>query len=69
MATGIMALLAALFAAIPAILNVIEGAKARQRKDANAITQRDMDELERGMAAVDGVSADKPLPPGGQTGL
>ena len=69
MAAGIVALLTALFAAIPAILNVLEGRKATRHAKATAITTRDLDELERGMSAVDSLPADKPLSSGGQTGV
>lgn len=48
MATAIMGLLAALFAAIPAILNVLEGRKAK----ANALRKRNVDELSAGAERV-----------------
>lgn len=53
MFTGILAVLSAFFAAIPALLNVLEGRKVRAHDRQHALAQVEVDELDRGMRAVD----------------
>lgn len=43
--------------------------REKNRKADHAISKRDRDELRDGMARIDGVSDDKPVPPGPQAGV
>ena len=60
MATGILAFLAALLAALPAILNLIEGRKAQERKKAHDLANRSLDELSAGDERVRGTPPVQP---------
>lgn len=63
MTASILAILSALLALLPVVLNLVEQRKANQRAKSSAIQRRDLDELERGMARVDGLPTDRPLSP------
>lgn len=65
MTASILAIVSALLVVLPAVLNIVEQRKAVRRAAQVAIRRRDVDELERGMAAVDRVSTDGSVSPGG----
>lgn len=64
MGAGVLAVLAGLLSALPAILNLLEGRKINARAKAEAITRRDLFELQSGMRRVDDrVSKDQSVSP------
>ena len=52
MAELILGVLSAFFAAIPAVLNILEGRRAERKVVANALTQHSIDELTLGVERV-----------------
>lgn len=69
MASGVLAIIGGILALAGQLLaEYFKGAPERKRQ-ADAITQRDLTELERGMDAVDGVQRDQPVPPGSPPGV
>jgi hypothetical protein len=52
--------LAAFFAAIPAVLNILEGRRAERKGTRDALTKRSLDEF---TAGVDGVLGHSPVQP------
>lgn len=50
---GVVSLIGACFALIPLILNLLEGRKAKAYAENRALAQVEVDELDRGMRAVD----------------
>jgi hypothetical protein len=69
MTASFLTILSALLAILPVVLNLLEQRKVDQRAKQAAIQRRDLDELESGMARVDGLSADRSLSPGGPSGV
>jgi len=56
----ILGALSAFLAAIPAVLNVLEGRRAERKGTRDALTKRSLDEF---TAGVDGVLGQSPMPP------
>jgi len=68
--SAFLAVLSAIVTLLPIVLRLVEQRKARAYAKRTAIQQRDLDELERGMADVDRLPArDRPVSPGGPSGL
>lgn len=56
----VLGALAAFFAAIPAVLNILEGRRAERKGTRDALTKRSLDEF---TAGVDGVLSHSPVQP------
>ncbi len=61
MAELILGALSAFFAAIPAVLNILEGRRAERKVKADALTQRSLDEFRTGVERV--CRGAPPVPP------
>lgn len=60
---------AAVSALVLLAVKLFSAQQDKQRKADNAISKRDRDELRVGMAAIDGMHRDKPVPPNAPTGV